>query len=164
MKTLYITFVVFLLAGNSNIYANDLPANLKKALADSGLKISSKLKPQHLSADFNGDGKIDTVVSVESKKNQKKGLCILHSGSTQCIIIGAGKEFYNGGDDFRWADTWEVIPAGIAFETTFAKNGDIAGQKEVRLINKSLELCVDEGGCYVITFKNGKYTWVHTGD
>lgn len=162
MKKLFITIMLFLFA--KDVYANDLSANLKKALANTGLTISSKLKPQHLSADFNGDGKTDTVVSVESKKSQKKGLCILHSGSTQCVIIGAGKEFYNGGDDFRWADTWEIIPAGIAFETTFAENGDIVGQKEVRLTNKSLELCVDEGGCYVITFKNGKYTWVHTGD
>lgn len=145
-------------------HASSLLMETKKATENANLVIVGELNPNQLVEDLNGDGKKDIVLFVEDKKTRKKGICILHSGSTKCVILGAGKEFYSGGDDFRWVDHWEIIPEGETWETTFNSDGDVLGEKKVILENKSIRLCVDEGGCGVITFNKGSYIWVHQGD
>jgi hypothetical protein len=136
----------------------------ENALLKADLLVFNKLRPNKMVADLNGDGNNDIILFVESNKSKKKGLCILLSSSDSCMVIGAGKKFYAGGDDFRWVDHWEIIPPGETWETTFKPDGDIRGEKKVILKNKSIRLCVDEGGCGVVAFIGGEYIWVHQGD
>lgn len=159
------TFILLLtFAFPSLIYAGDIQGNAEVIIEKSGLSISKKLNPIYLADDFNGDGKIDLVFYVVSKSNSKSGLCIVHSTTSECIVLGAGNKFHAGGDDFRWVDLWNVIPPGETWETTFKPDGDVLGTKKVILKNKSIELCVDESGCGVITYRNGAYVWVHHAD
>lgn len=143
------------------LLASQLLPVAEKAAETANLAISNKLEPSYIMEDLNGDGEKDITLFVEDKKSKKKGICIVHSTSSKCVILGAGKEFYAGGDNFMWVDTWEVIPAGESWERTFKKDGDILGDKKVFLKNKSIKICVEEGGCGVITFNDGEYIWIH---
>ncbi len=126
--------------------------------------ITDKLKPTKLSADLDGDGKNDKVVYIQHRDSKKYGLCIVLQADSKCIILGAGKKFYAVGDNFRWVDQWEIIEPGKTWQATFRNDGDVLGTEEVRLINRSIRLCVDEGGCGVISYKKGRFIWIHQAD
>lgn len=162
MKQLPLFLMTCVISGSS--LASELLAVAEKTVKDSGLTVLNKLNPQYIQKDLDGDGKNEIALFVEDQTSKKKGICIVESGSDSCVILGAGKKFYAGGDDFRWVDTWQLIPAGETWETTFEPNGDVLGERKVILENDSLKICVDEGGCGVITYKNGQYIWVHQAD
>lgn len=129
-----------------------------------GLVVLHELEPSLLSTDLNGDGKNDAVLFVKDRKTRKKGLCLVHNGSKECVVIGAGKKFSHVGDDFSWVSHWEIVPPGETWETTFKPDGDVLGQKRVVLDNAGVRLCVDEGGCGVISLRRGGYAWIHQAD
>ena len=134
------------------------------AIEESNLIILENLHPPQLTGDFNGDGKDDRAYYVMDKATRKKGLCILNSGFGQCDIMGAGRRFYAAGDDFSWVNRWEVVKSGKTREATFKNNGDVLGTKIITLQNISIRLCEDEGGCGIVSYKGGKYIWVHQAD
>ena len=147
-----------------SLYAGPLPPLAGEALGMANLLALNKLEPNYLVLDLNGDGTKDNVLFVEDRTTKKKGLCVLYSGSDQCMLIGAGKRFYAAGDDFRWVDYWEVASPGETWETTFTPDRDVFGEQKVNLANESVRVCADEGGCGVIAFRQGEYLWVHQGD
>jgi hypothetical protein len=72
----------------------------------------SHVKPSYLQADFNGDRKADTAVLVKHESTGKIGIAIIHGDSSSVMILGAGRHFGNGGDDFVWMDEWRIYPKG----------------------------------------------------
>lgn len=72
------------------------------------LKITGYINPYYLEADFNGDGLQDIVIYVEQLKTKKKGFMIVHQTTNDRYILGAGRSFGNGIDDFEWADIWKI--------------------------------------------------------
>ena len=148
----------------SLLFASQLLPIAEKAAESANLVVLNKLEPRYILEDLNGDEKKDIALFVEDNKSKKKGICIFHSDSNKCLILGAGKKFYAGGDNFRWVDTWEIIPRGETWEATFKPDGDVLGERKVILDNKSVKICVVEGGCGVISYKKGKYIWVHQSD
>lgn len=159
MKKTIITSLILL---SFSLHASELFTS-KKLLVNTNYTVLETLKPHHLVGDFNGDNKNDISFFIENKKTNKKGICIIHSGSNSCVILGAGIKFYAGGDNFRWVDTWETLPKGETWEATFTPENELLGEKKVHLLNSSIRICVEEGGCGVITYKKGKYHWVHQG-
>ena len=157
------TIITSLILFSCSLHAGELLIT-KKSLINPNYTALETLKPQHLVDDFNGDNKKDISFFIKNKKTNKKGICIIHSGSNSCVILGAGIKFYAGGDDFSWVDTWETIPKGETWERTFTPENELLGEKKVHLLNASIRICVEEGGCGVITYRKGKYHWVHQGD
>ena len=75
---------------------------------DKKYEFNSFLKSSYLQADFNGDLNQDIAILIIEKATKKKGVLIFHGMSNDYFILGAGKEFGNGSDNFTWADKWEV--------------------------------------------------------
>ena len=70
--------------------------------------LTTRINPYFLQGDFNGDGRLDIAVLIEHKRTAQQGIAILHAGSINPIVVGAGREIGNGGADFSWLDTWSV--------------------------------------------------------
>ena len=117
----------------------------------------------YLSSDFNGDDRLDIVVYVRQKLDEKAGfLFIFQSGKT--LLAAAGTQIDSKSDDFKWADLWEIVPKGITHETTFLDNGDVDGSKEVVLTHSALSIRQTEGSGGLIYFDGKKLIWIHQGD
>jgi hypothetical protein len=71
-------------------------------------ELVQKAEPSFYIGDFNGDGKSDVALLIKEKATAKLGIAIVEGGERRIKIIGAGKSFGNGGDDFTWMDTWSV--------------------------------------------------------
>jgi len=102
----------------------DLPFHLSSSIAPNVLRalendknteryrLVSHLNPFYLHGGFNGDGRIDTALLVRHKEPGKVGIAIVHAGAKSAILVGGGRNFGNGGDDFRWMNAWHLFPRG----------------------------------------------------
>lgn len=156
--------MLFVFVFPSNPAACESFALAMTAATESKLIVLDELQPQPLIGDFNGDGEADLALFVADRVTKKHGVCMLHAGSSECEVLGAGHSFHAGGDDFRWVDQWQVIRKGETWETTFRADGDVLGSRESSLENASIRLCAREGGCGGVTHRNGRYQWVHQAD
>jgi len=130
---------------------------LKSLKLDSLYSISDFINPYYLEADFNGDNKIDIAIAVEQVRTKKKGFLIVHQSGKKYFVVGAGKEFGNGGDDFNWMDVWKVY--------TDKKIGPGVGEKNpVALKMKAILVAKSESSSAVIYWTGDKYQWYHQGD
>jgi hypothetical protein len=109
-------------------------------------------------ADFNGDGILDKA--IYKKENGTSGIIIKHGQTNEEFKIGFGKLFAHM-TEFDWVNYWGLVEDKETSETTFKKDGDILGSKEVKLQNPSIALGADEVGGGLITFLKGKYVWIH---
>ena len=71
-------------------------------------ELVQKLEPSFYVGDFNGDGKSDVALLIKEKTTAKVGIAIIDGGESKIKIVGAGKSFGNGGDDFSWMDAWSA--------------------------------------------------------
>lgn len=144
-----------------------VPEWFNDAYSDLGLQksyeIGMYLKPQYLEDDFNGDGMEDGVVTIINSSNGKLGLLIIFKGSNEHFIIAAGNGFYHS-DDFKWMNTWEIFDQGITYETTFLENGDVGGEREVKLENVAISIREDEGSGGLVYYNGVEFVWIHQGD
>jgi hypothetical protein len=125
-------------------------------------------QPTSLRADFNGDGTEDTAVTVVNLTNSKEGIIILHGKTNQYFVLGAGKAFGSGSDDFEWMTKWKLYTKKSTTETTFNKEGDILGSKQVKLKHPGIFVQAFEDGAFksggIIVWDGKKYRWIHQGD
>ena len=112
-------------------------------------------------ADLNGDGIIDKA--FYKKENGTSGIIIKHGKTNEEYRIGFGKPFVLL-NDFNLIDYWGLVKDKETNETTFKEDGDVLGSKEVKLQNSSIFVGRDEEGGGLITFRNGKYEWIHQAD
>jgi hypothetical protein len=85
-------------------------ADTRAAVAKLGVEVACYIAPCVLHGDFDGDGKTDVAVLVESSA-KKRGIAIFRAhGRTS--LLGAGHAVGNGGDDFTWMDHWALYPRG----------------------------------------------------
>jgi hypothetical protein len=122
------------------------------------------LPQQFLEADFSGDTKRDVAVWVERKDNGKKGILFFIDGVMDPMIVGAGTELGDAGDDFKWAGIWEIVDAKFTEETTFSEDGDVNGSKPVTLERPAISIREIEGSGGLIYFDGKIFTWIHQGD
>jgi hypothetical protein len=145
---------------------DELPkwATTKYLKYEQNFERSFKLFPSFLEADFTGDGTTDIAIFVSKKSNEKKGVLFLFGDGDKMFLAGAGNSFGSGGDNFEWADYWEVFDQGISQETTFLENGDVDGSREVKLKNAAISIREDEGSGGLIYFNGEKFISIHQGD
>ena len=111
--------------------------------------------------DFNGDGLIDKAVFIQEQN--KSGIKITDGKTGETKKIGLGEEFEEMGDDFSWVDYWGVIKDQRTFEIIII-DGEILGEETVILENTSIFIRKEDLGGGIITFRNGKYEWIHQSD
>jgi hypothetical protein len=111
--------------------------------------------------DFNGDKKPDTAAFLT--RNEKAGIIIKDGLTGKETIIGCGNEFGEMGDDFGWVEFWGIVYDKSTYNI-IVKDSELVGSKKVALENPSIFLRKEEVGGGVITFKNGKYIWLHQTD
>jgi hypothetical protein len=110
------------------------------------LKRSSHLKITMISGRFDTDTTTDIALLVEHQTTHKIGIAFIHRGATPVSVVGAGKDFGNGGDNFDWMDNWRLEPR------TKARRVDAV------FVEKS------ESASALIYLVNDKYVWRQAGD
>jgi hypothetical protein len=106
-------------------------------------ELVQKLAPSFYIGDFNGDGKSDVALLIKEKTTTKVGIAIVEGGEREIKIVGAGKSFGNGGDDFSWMDVWSIRHSGKVDRLYVAKS---------------------EAASAVIYWDGSKYKWQQEGD
>jgi hypothetical protein len=146
---------------NSAPESTAIPESVTKLFKTTGLdrqyNFSSHLKPQSLSADFDGDGKPDIAILVRQKSSGKIGIAVCHSSTNKILFIGAGTEVGNGGDNFDWMDIWNVTPRSIAAR----KVGKAAA---ALLKGDALHVEKSESASALIYWNGRRYLWRQQGD
>ena len=107
------------------------------------------IKPACFQADFNGDGVTSVAALIIEKKTKKKGILVIQGGTFEYVIFGAGnnvgKASFDGSDDLKWMEGWEIFNHNIAYETKF-DNGDIIGSIKRKLPHKGISIRSLEDG------------------
>jgi hypothetical protein len=106
-------------------------------------ELVQKLEPSFYVGDFNGDGTSDVALLIKEKATTKVGIAIIEGGERNIKIVGAGKSFGNGGDDFSWMDVWSIRHAGKVDRLYVAKS---------------------EAASAVIYWDGSRYKWQQEGD
>lgn len=139
--------------------ADQLPAWAAKpwaaAAAANHLELFGGINPFFQRGDFDGDGKFDLAILVRGKSSGKIGILFLHR-SARPALIGAGRSFGNGGDDFAWMDLWSVED-----RSTTLRGRDNA-PSTVRM--EALVVAKEGSASARIAWRNGKYSWQQLGD
>ena len=106
-------------------------------------ELVQKLEPSFYVGDFNGDGKSDVALLIKEKTTAKVGIAIIDGDESKIEIVGAGRSFGNGGDDFSWMDAWSLRHSGKVDRLYVAKS---------------------EAASAVIYWDGSKYKWQQEGD
>jgi hypothetical protein len=119
--------------------------------------LSARLNPYYLQGDFNGDAHVDTAILVNERATGKAGVLLIHGPAGPGIVLGAGKTFGNGGDNFSWMDAWHVYPQGTV------ERG--AGEGEPpQLRGDALKLSKTESASGIAYWTGREYAWYQQGD
>ena len=113
-----------------------------------------------ISADFNGDGNVDQA--VYKKENETSGIIIKHGQTNEEVKVGFGEPFAHL-SEFNWVDYWGLVKDDETYEIVI-EDAEIIGDRNVKLENPSILVRKREVGGGLITFKNGKYVWIHQAD
>lgn len=111
--------------------------------------------------DLNGDQADDTATF--ETRNLKAGIVIIDGRTSRQTLIGGGNAFEEMNDDFSWVDEWGVVRDPSTYEVVI-EEGEITGGQQFVLDNPSIYVRQAEVGGGVITFKDGKFRWVHQAD
>jgi hypothetical protein len=76
--------------------------------------LETRLNPFFQHADLDGDGKLDLAVLIVEKTSGKHGVALLRRAVAAPVVVGAGRDFGNGGDDWGWMDVWRIEDAPVA--------------------------------------------------
>jgi hypothetical protein len=148
-------------APRAAVELRDIPEVVKNAITNGSLAkncdISFQIEPFYLEWDFNGDGKIDVAVPVKQRSTGKLGIAIVHAGTGNVPIVGAGIPIGNGGDDFEWMDSWQLYSKNRAAHA--------AGEAGARRLHSDALLVSKSEAASALIYWNGKrYVWLQQGD
>lgn len=63
--------------------------------------------PAEVTADFDGDGRLDRATQVKDSAG-RIGVSFTLSSRPEAVLIGAGVPIGNGGDDLAWVERWTI--------------------------------------------------------
>ena len=120
-----------------------------------GLARRTRLDPSMQKADFDGDGRADIAVLVVHVASRKEGIAFLFR-ARPARVIGAGRPFGNGGDDFTWIDTWRVEPREQA--------RSVRGGRTLHIDGAGLVVEKESSASALIYLDSGRPRWRQYGD
>jgi hypothetical protein len=139
--------------------ADQLPAWAAKpwaaASAANDVEISGALNPFYQRGDFDGDGRADLAILVRARASGKIGILMLQRAGRP-VLLGAGRPFGNGGDDFAWIDQWSVDDGGPSARH---HSGPAAGEPA-----DALWVAKEGAASALIRYRNKRYVWQQQGD
>jgi len=146
------------------IVQENIPEEIVSAIAlpgfDQNYEISAAINPFYLRGDFDGDGKTDYAVWIESKKSHKSGVAVWLSSRKNFIILGAGTPFRFAGStdtDFADLDVWRV------FGKHAVESGVESGPPP-KLIGEAILLGKSESENGLIYWTGKSFRWYQQGD
>lgn len=122
------------------------------------LQVATRLHPQVLAGDFDGDGRQDLAVLVVAPETRKEGIAFLLQGRP-AQVIGAGRAFGNGGSDFAWMDQWHLQPRAAGTPAQRNRQGQVARSGAVDLI-----VARESSASARIRWHDGQPVWHQRGD
>jgi len=125
------------------------------AAAANRIEAFGGVNPFYQRGDFDGDGRADLAILVREKATGKIGIFVLHRAGKP-VLLGAGRAFANGGDDFAWLDQWSVDDGGA----TARRTEDSQASRRA----DGLFVAKEGSASAVIRYRNGKYVWRQQGD
>jgi hypothetical protein len=120
-------------------------------------EFSFHLNPFYLRGDFNGDKIPDVAIIVKEKKSGKVGIAIFHGAKREVLVLGAGRKFGNGVDDFVWMNIWGVYPKRPVSRGAGEGNPPTL-RGEALLVEKA------ESASALIYWDGKEYRWYQQGD
>lgn len=140
---------------------SSIPPHVIEAFRKSGLTekyvFSTRVNPFYIQGDFNGDGKLDCAILVKQKSSGKLGIAIVHAGTNNIKVLGAGRDFGNGGDDFSWMDAWYAYSKG-------AVSLGVGEGPAPKLKGDALMLIKTESASSLVYWVGTQYRWYQQGD
>lgn len=130
-------------------------------------ELDSRMNPLYFESDFNGDGLIDIAVPIKQFESNKLGFAIIHQGTNDTFIIGAGTKVKNGlidFDDLSYIDIWKINRKRINSGNIDDEEG-IEEQKSIEVIieNNSINISKSESGGGLIYWNGVEYEYLHQG-
>jgi hypothetical protein len=113
--------------------------------------VYSRINPFFLTADFDGDGKLDIAIWVMDRRSKKVGIAILRRDSKEPVVLGAGKAWEERGENFVALDMWSVIPKGEVLESNYEDN------KKTQLTGDALMLMKSDSAAFAVYWDGSKY-------
>jgi hypothetical protein len=135
----------------------DIIKSFHESSIDTLLAFSFHLNPFYLRGDFDADGKVDYAVMIKHRKNGKHGIAICHSSNKQVFIIGAGRTFGNGDDDFKWIDVWFVSKKLSEFKSHWEDNA-------LSMIAEGIVIDKSESSSAMIYWDGKEFKWYQLSD
>jgi len=128
---------------------------LKGLILKNKYRFDNRLNPMYLEADFNGDEQIDIAIPIEEIQSEKSGFAVIHGGTNELYIIGAGIKYKNGAsDDLNWYDIWKVNRNKI-------NPPGVDGTENLILTNPSIQVEKSEVGGGQIFWNGKEYEYFH---
>ncbi|MEO9871189.1 hypothetical protein [Ekhidna sp.] len=117
-----------------------------------------------LKVDIDGKGLEESIYFIDY--NNCKQLRIIGGDLLDEVIIGCeNPNQLIEHEDFGWVEYWKIFTGRKTYEIYFEDNGDIAGDRAVTLQNDGVYVGkLDPSGGGIITFLDGKLTWIHQAD
>ena len=139
---------------------HDIPEVINRAVTNGLLakeyELSFRVNPFYLRGDFIGDGKADIAILVKQRSTGKLGIAIINGATDKVTVVGAGNAIGNGGDDFKWMDTWQVYSKRRAIQEAEGSVPHLRG--DALLVGKS------ETASALIYWNGKHYVWFQLGD
>jgi hypothetical protein len=156
---LVVALTLKIASGNELSMPEQLPAWASQAwtklVANTPIHLSTRLSPFIWRGDFDGDGRQDFAVLIAETKTKKEGIVFLLQGRAP-VMIGAGHNFGNGGDDFSWMDAWHVEHRATGEGKDHDQNGTLKADR--------LMVAKEGSASALIYFRNGTLRWHQEGD
>jgi hypothetical protein len=148
-------------SANNSVQRQDIPRWVVDLFSaknlDAQYEFALSLNPPYLTADFNGDGRLDVAVLVKQRATGKLGIAIFHGATSKATILGAGTPIGNGGDDFAWMDSWQVYSK--------VRAAHAEGESGVAKLRGDALLVSKKEAASALIYWNGKrYVWLQQGD
>ena len=119
--------------------------------------LSTRMNPYFLQGDFNGDGRLDVAVLIGHKTTAQQGIAVVHAGTPNAIVLGAGREIGNAGADFSWLDAWSLYERKAISPSARGKNSP-ALRGDALLVQKL------ESASALLYWDGAAYRWHQQGD